>query len=276
MMTSVKLNPAELPLEVFDHIMFLLSSLYNSLNYTSLMNCRLVCKDWNKKIMRSLWDHKNKKWSAIIGKRFKQSWKIKLPTEKTICKAEELITQEILPSDVLEILAEKLSRSLNESFQCQCLQVEEIKCAAILAHKGLMVPVEDIRLCGDLTSVPHIASLVSCVKGRVSIKNIRGCDLKTILDSVKCQGLSIYQNLGRKETEALVRAMETRVKMLGLTNVILHKEAFIKYSGRGRCDTVGLRDAKRTATYREELRSWASNKAWEVIRDTARFEMKRN
>ena len=49
MMTSIKLNPAELPLEVFDHIMFLLSSLHNSVNYTSLMNCRLVCKDWKKK-----------------------------------------------------------------------------------------------------------------------------------------------------------------------------------------------------------------------------------
>ena len=252
MMTSLKLNPAELPLKVFDHIMFLLSILNNSHNYTSLMNSRLVSKEWNEKIMNSLWDNMNKKWSAIIGTRFKRSWRVKLPTEETICKVEELITKEILPSDVLEILTEKLSRSLNKSFpHGQGLQVQVVKCASILAHKGLMVPVEDIGLCDDLTSVSHIGSLVSSVKGRVSIKNIRSCDLKTILDSFQCQGLSIYQSLGRKDTEALVQALETRVKMLGLRDVILHEEAFIKYSGRGRCNHVGLRDAKIVATYRQ-------------------------
>ena len=43
--------------------------------------------------------------------------------------------------------------------------------------------------------------------------NVSGKSLVTILDSVKCDTLSIKnQTLGSEETEALVRAIETRVR----------------------------------------------------------------
>ena len=46
-----KFNPADhLPPELFDDIMFIVGSQ----SFGDLMICRLVCKDWKKKIMSSL------------------------------------------------------------------------------------------------------------------------------------------------------------------------------------------------------------------------------
>ena len=93
--------------------------------------------------------------------------------------------------------------------------------------------------------------------------------------SVQCPELSFHdQSLGHEETEALVRAMETRVERVLLGHVTLNIEALTKYSGRGKCRRFWFENA---AKYREELRSWASNKGWEVIQDNGiNFVMKRN
>ena len=137
---------------------------------------------------------------------------------------------------------------------------------------------EHLWLWDDLTSVPpeHLASLVSSVTRCVFIKNVSGCDFVTILDSVKSQELDIYYcSLGNEETEALVRAMETRVRVVWLLDTTLDIEALTKYSGRGRCRRVLCYEAT-AATYRE-LRSWASNKGWKVARDNRKdFMTKRN
>ena len=71
----------------------------------------------------------------------------------------------------------------------------------------------------DLTSVPaeHLASLASSVTRMVTIENISGCNLVTILDNVKSRVLNIpNQSLGSEETQALVQAMESGVEEVGL------------------------------------------------------------
>ena len=89
-----------------------------------------------------------------------------------------------------------------------------IICAASLTHHGLLGSVKGLVLRDDLTSVPaeYLASLAPCVTGSAYISDVSGCDLVTILDSVKSAGLWITsQSLDREETLALVRAMESRV-----------------------------------------------------------------
>ena len=92
----------------------------------------------------------------------------------------------------------------------------EFMCAASLAHHGLLVSMERLGLRNiDLSSVPaqHLSSLVSCVISYLSISNVSGCDLASLLTSIKCQVLTIRnQSLGREETKALLRAMESSVK----------------------------------------------------------------
>ena len=125
----------------------------------------------------------------------------------------------ILPSGVMESFAEEVKGWL----LCVGNPPNTYICAASLAYHGLLRSVEDMMLHSqiedvDLTSVPaeHLASLVSCVTRKVEISNFIG-DLVTVMDSVKCEILSIRRSLNREETQALVRAMESGVESVGLS-----------------------------------------------------------
>ena len=148
-------------------------------------------------------------------------------------------------------------------------------CGASLAHHGLLGSVKDISLDGvNLSEVPtrQLVSLVSCVTRYISVENISGCDLVSILTSFKCEVLSIKrQSLGREETQALVQAMESRLEIVMLqTGVTLDIEALAEYSGQGVCRKVDLWAASAGDTvygYIEELRNWARTRNWKVVND---------
>ena len=111
-------------------------------------------------------------------------------------------------------------------------------CVAALAHhKHIQFNLDYIRLQGhvDLGIVPthHQASLVSSIR-ILRIENVTGCHLVTLLDNVQCEKLQIMsQSLEREETQALVRAMESRVKKVGIYNVELYMETIPEYSRQG-------------------------------------------
>ena len=140
-------------------------------------------------------------------------------------------------------------------------------CAASLAHHGLLGSVSYMSLGDvDLTSVTaeHLASLVS-VTGRVYIGNVSGSALVTILDSVKGEVFWICrQSLDSEETQALVRAMESRVEIVLLNaGVTLDIRDLMEYSGQGKCREVEcFRDT--ADRYKEQLRTWATSRNWEV------------
>ena len=164
-----------------------------------------------------------------------------------------------------EILVSRISFSSYESFS-------KIVTAARLAHHGLHGSVYRVYLCDmDLASVPaeHLASLSSCVTRSVDITNVSNCDLTSILDSVKCDMLSISsQTLSIEETQALVRAMESRVKWVRLGEegeVSLDIIALTQYNGQGKCRMVNYTEYNDTADrYREVVRSWVEKINWRV------------
>ena len=146
-----------------------------------------------------------------------------------------------------------------------------ITCAASLVHHGVLRSVRRIGLVRvDLTSVPteHLASLVSSVRGSVTIKNVSGCDLVTILDSVKSKALNISnQSLGSEETQALVQAMESHVEKVELDcKVTLDIKILMEFNGQGKCREVGC-DSDTANRYREQLRAWATSRNWEVTHE---------
>ena len=111
----------------------------------------------------------------------------------------------------------------------------EVTYAASLAHHGLLgsFKLPELKLCDDLTPVQakHLASLVPAVIGRVDIENVRGCDLVPILDNVKSKGLFIKrQSLGSEETQALVRAIESRVEIVCLEDVTIDISDLTSYN----------------------------------------------
>ena len=118
----------------------------------------------------------------------------------------------------------------------------------------------------NLSKVPtqHLVSLVSRVTN-LWITDVTGCDLVALLESANCRILSIKrQSLGREETQALVRAMESRVEMVMLYDVKLDMETLPKYSGQGRCRFLEAETYEITTglNYTEKLKTWAKEKTW--------------
>ena len=98
------------------------------------------------------------------------------------------------------------------------------------------------------------------------IGNVSGCDLVSILTSLKCHQLYItWQSLRREETQALVQAMESGVKKVTLwPQVKLDMEVLTEYSGQGQCTSLCQGSGPR---YREELRTWARSRKWRLMQD---------
>ena len=146
--------------------------------------------------------------------------------------------------------------------------------AGSLAHQGLfkLETEEEAWLFRDvdLSLVPtdHQISLAACVTAGIVIRNVRGCDLVNIFKGVKTKRVNIKrQTLGREETQALVQAVETRVKKLGLgygtiEDVKVDIQALLEYSGQGKCSILVCNGGIVTS-HREELEAWAKNRHWE-------------
>ena len=142
-----------------------------------------------------------------------------------------------------------------------------LTCAATLAYRGWIKDVDNIWLQEiDLGTVPiqHLISLLSSVKRTVNIDDeVTGWDLVTILDSLQCQEIRLgCERLGREETQALVRAMESRVEKVFLYNEIeLDMEALAEYSGQGRCRVLEC-EGVREVTFCDQLVAWADKTKW--------------
>ena len=148
-----------------------------------------------------------------------------------------------------------------------CLEL--ITCLVALAHHNHMqLNIYSIKLADvDLSTVPtpHLLSLISRLPTSLGIENVTGCDLVALLNSVQCKILIIKrQYLGKEETQALLKAMETRVEMVRLFDVELDMEALPEYSGQGRCTVLDYH-TKEIATdikYVEKMKTWAEEKTW--------------
>ena len=87
----------------------------------------------------------------------------------------------------------------------------------LLQHKMKITQTKESNV--DLTLAEHLGSLTSCAKGGVDIYKVN-CDLSPILDTIKCRWLRVNNilSLGSEETQALVRAMESRVQWVVLVS----------------------------------------------------------
>ena len=174
-----------------------------------------------------------------------------------------------------EDLAAKIQAKVVNLYYYYTPLLPEISTIAYLAHQTLQnIPhvewllwsvgsliLEDV----DLASVPaeHLASLASCVEFKLHIINVRSTTLVDILDNIKCIDLVIEkQSLGREETQAVVRAMESRVENVDLRDgVSLDLTTLTQYSGHGKCERVwGYGES--ADRYREVVRIWAQRMNW--------------
>ena len=220
-----------LPIEVWEEIFLRVGQASDE----ELSKLRLVCETWNKSIkMKLRAENPSAEWGQII--------------------------------------ARKVKRCLQEDGP---LSVAGITHAASLAHQGHLISVKRLFLDDvNLSSIPteHLSSLASSVTGGVRIRNVSGCGLITILDSVKSLCLYIRsQSMDSEQTRALVRAMESRIENVMLSeDVRIDIRAVMEYSGQGKCEVVKcFYDS--AARYKEDLRTWAQGRNWTVVFDDENF-----
>jgi len=229
--------------------------------------CRWTCKEWNQIIKGSVWQSPTKEWGKITKALIEKRWVFgSYPSHAMMSHAKDLEMGGILPSGVIKTIADNGKYYIKKSFDLPGpTRLEDMTLAGSLAHLGLLGPLNFIDLdANNQASIPaqHLAALLSCVKH----VNISGCDnIETIMESVQSGGLRISnQCLSSGETQALVLAMETRVEKVSLAlGVTVDIEALTKYSGQGRCHTLGLCEADV-----EKLEDWCKEgKNWNLTRE---------
>ena len=159
----------------------------------------------------------------------------------------------------------------NDSANQEIRNQEIIRCAANLAHRGLLQNVNRIGLFTDLSRIPtkHLASLVSTVKSTVGIMEDTGCDLVAIFDSLKCEELTIgFQSLGTKESSALGRAMKSLDIEVRLIEVHeLDVEAMTENSEKWDGEWYLWCQCEIAVTYARELRRWAQRSGYSYFEE---------
>ena len=85
----------------------------------------------------------------------------------------------------------------------------------------------------------------------------------------------VRQSLGSEETQALVRAMESRVERVQLqAKVTLDISSLMGYGGQGKCGRVEC-SSDTTARYKDQLRTWTKSRNWAVTWDGLPFTISR-
>ena len=165
------------------------------------------------------------------------------------------------------VLINNLTERVRERIGVDGSTEAELKCGASLALHGLLGPLDGLVLARvDLSRIPaeQLTSLVSSVTISLQIIRVSGSDLLSLLRSLKCKFyLSICsQSLDGEETQALVQAMESRVRFVYLHNSQLDIEALTSYSGHGECRGLKLWGIDRAVERR--VSTWARSRNWRV------------
>ena len=235
-------------------------------NLEGLHRCRQVCRAWNTGILTNIWGKASK--VKVIRAKIEKDWSPGMwPHDHQICHAKWLEARGILRTQDIVTILEQVRARVEQFRGRACSSPEVISCAASLAHHGFLTSLTTLSIYDvDLSKVPsqHLISLASCVTSILQITYVRSVDLVALLDSVKCEVMDISgQHLRTEETQALVRAMETRVKVTWLGNwkeVTLDIEALAQYNGQGKCGCITMYMSSWGTE--EKLKNWQLGANW--------------
>ena len=181
-------------------------------------------------IIKPIWQRKK---AAEVAAAWADPDHIPSPSEVTIAAKLAAHRDVILPPGILIHKGEDIKSSLGKIYP-SFPSLDMVKSGAALAKHGIITQLRGLVLCNlDISAVPaeDMASLVTCAQVSVMIDNVTG-PLGPILGNVKCDILSINMVLGTEQTQSLVAAMVTGVKLVGLQGgVTLDLGTLAQYDG---------------------------------------------
>jgi len=165
------------------------------------------------------------------------------PTDEEIVKALSLVENGNLQPEVLVECARAIENLIMERGGGNRFEENTLALKNLVSH-GVIESVPNLKL--NLRNPPgnHLQVLVKCVTGTIDISSGSDNHLAALLDAVNCKELHLFTgSLNQEETEALVRAMTSRVEILHLalhTMFYMDYDAFGKYSGDGKCTELHI------------------------------------
>ena len=124
--------------------------------------------------------------------------------------------------------------------------------------------------------IKHMASLVACVNDEVQIDDVTNqlSVVVAILDNVQCESLSLNWSgtlgMGTEGTQALVRAMRSRVRKLCMCTPSRGAlDQLMEYDGKGKCEQVNFLNIWQQE--RHDIMLWVKDCKWEVVADELNF-----
>ena len=177
------------------------------------------------------------------------------PTNEEIVKALALVESGNLQPEVLVELARAIETHIMN--WCGSGMDENTMTLANLVSYGVIESLQNLWL--NLTSPPsdYLKGLIPCVTGKIRISlwksvqphqtndaDLEKYNLVTFFDAIKCKELHLHiDKVNQEETEALVRAMTTRVEILHLDTFFkfqIDSDTFSMYGGDGKCREVHI------------------------------------
>ena len=170
------------------------------------------------------------------------------PTEEEIVKALSLVETGNLQPEVLVELAGAIESHI--MIWGEVKFKENYMALANLISYGVIESVQNLKL--TVSPCDHLQALLPCVRGTIHISNLwpdfkndaKKCNLAPFLDAITCKELHLeIEKMNQEETEALVRAMTTRVEILHLETFFWFQidfDTFSKYEGDGKCREVHI------------------------------------
>ena len=214
-------------------------------------------------IIKPIWQRKK---AAEVAAAWQDPGHIPSPSDVTIAAllaAHRDVV--ILPPEILVRKGEDIKISLDNN----CPSIDVLRSGAALAKHGIITQLRGLNLYNlDISAVPaeDMASLVTCVQEQVYIANVTG-PLGPILGNVMCEDLSIANMvLGTGQTQSLVAAMVTGVKLVGLQGgVTLDLGTLAQCDGTGECGRVRLWGTDFVEKYGEEVKEWGKKIGWGTV-----------
>ena len=132
--------------------------------------CRLVCRDWNEIIKRSVWQSPTKEWGAITKAMIENRWGVDrcYPSHKMISHAKDLEMGGKLPTAVMKTFAERVKQKISPISSTGIKKIEEKLYEKYKTMEFGVEEVKTLQLCAMMKTDPsgyyhveHIGHLMS-------------------------------------------------------------------------------------------------------------------
>ena len=144
---------------------------------------------------------------------------------------------------------------------------------ASLTYHGALKSVEELYVTSESISLIPADQLKALILSTTDMLEISECDNDSdkdiILSNLRCKRVEVIGlDLSKRQTESLVRSMESVVEEINLSSRFRVKH-LLKYQGNGKCKQIEIYGG---AAFEQEFRAWSKQMDWSIKIETRKYD----